>query len=335
MATGKRINKTLIIIIAIMLLLAMSFSIFVIYAEAIRGQSFQSLACEGVFQVLMISKRHRSVESCLKRLEKSRIENENYTVPESYIKNYDLDIYTIDGFEVCVFNENAQSGKYIFYLHGGAYVDQPLIFHYQFLTKLSEELDCTIIMPVYPKAPNYTYETTIPMVVDTYQDLLTRVDSANITVMGDSAGASMAISLCEHFNIIGIPQPSELIVFSPCIDATFTNPDIAEYEDKDLLLALNVLKTKLLSYAGSEEALSDYLVSPIKGDYSNIAPITLFVGTYEVLLPDIRIFHENCVATCVEIDYYEYENMLHVFPLYPIPEAVEVRGIIKTIILGE
>lgn len=335
MKTGNRPNKPLLIVLAVLLSLTLLFTSFVVYAEAGRGQSYQSLAVEGVFRVLMISKRHRSIEGCLKRLEVSRVSNENYKVPQNYIDNYNLAIYTVNDFEVCVFNEEATSGKYIFYLHGGAFVDQPLIFHYEFLERLSTDMDCTIVMPVYPKAPNYTFETAIPMVVNTYKDLLNRVDSNNITVMGDSAGASMSLSVCQYFNEANIPQPKDIIVFSPCMDGTMSNPEIYDYENRDLLLAMNVLKTKLNSYAGGEANLTNYLVSPICGDFHNLAPITLFTGTEEVLLPDMQLFHEKAIAEGIDLTYYEYNNMLHVFPLYPIPEGEEVRGIINNIILGE
>lgn len=334
MATTRKLKKKYKILISIVIVIVLSFSSIVIYAEAIQNRSYQSLLIEGVFRVIMAEKRSRTVEECLMQLEESREINAEYSVPEKFIDKYNLDAYSIDNFEVLTFNKSAESGKYIFYLHGGAYVDQPLSFHYQFLDKLSKELECTIIMPIYPKAPNYTYETTIPMVSNTYVDLLTRVDSQSITVMGDSAGASMALSLCQYFKVNSIAQPKDIIMFSPALDATFSNPEIPDYIKNDPLLSLNVVRTKINSYAGTEEALTNYLVSPINGDITGLGKMTIFVGTYEILLADARIFHNMATDLGIDMNYYEYDKMLHVFPIYPIPESKEVRETIKTIIFG-
>lgn len=327
-------KKSQLILFTVILILVVLGTSFLVCAEG-TGQSYQAILANGVFRVLSYNTRHNSFEWGLNKLEKNRRVNENYIVPSYYITHYDLDVYKIDNFQVVVFNKDAESGKYIFYLHGGAFAAQPIVFHYDFLKKLSEEIDCTIVMPIYPKAPNYTFETTIPMVVNTYTDLLTRVDSQNITVMGDSAGAAMSLSVCQYFKTQNIPQPADIIVFSPCMDGKFDNPDIAEYQSRDFMLAQKMLIVKISSYAGSEENLENYLVSPIYGDFNGLAPITLFMGTEEILLPDVRLFVNMAKEQEIDLNYYEYEHMLHVFPLFPIPEAVEVRGMVKDIILDK
>lgn len=331
---AKNKKKILLIVVSVFLIMALLFASFVVYAEAVRKQSYQSLAVASIFKIIMLSKQGSTQESALKNLESRRIKNQDYKVHQKYVRKYDMEIYDSEGFEVCVINKSSQSGKYIFYLHGGAFVEQPLSFHYSFLKKLAKETDVTVIMPVYPKAPNYTYETSIDMVVKTYKGLLENVNSEDITIMGDSAGGSMSLSVCQHFNKIGLPQPSNIIMFSPCLDCTLSNPEINDYIKKDLLLSLTLLKVKVDAYAGSEDALKNYLVSPIYGDLENLAPMTLFVGGNEIFVPDSRIFVKMAEEKGIIVDYYEYDNMLHAFPVYPIPEAKEVREIINKKING-
>ncbi len=331
MQTTKR--KVLISLFTVLLILGIVFTSFVVCAEG-TGHSYQSVFVNGVFVLLNYNNLHNSQEWGYKRLEKNRQINENYTVPKRYIKTYNLDIYKIDGFEVVVFNKNSTEKNTIFYLHGGAYSEQPLVFHFNFLKKLSKETGAAIVMPIYPKAPNYTFEKTTSMVVNAYLDLIKSVESQYITVMGDSAGASMSLSICQYFNENDIPQPKNIVLFSPVMDAKLDNPDIANYQKKDLMLGLDSLKVKIESYAGGKENLENYLVSPLFGSFDNLAPITLFMGTAEILLPDARLFVELARQKQIPLDYFEYPNMLHVFALFPIPEGKEARQIVKDIVLG-
>ena len=90
MTLSKKTKKRLIVLISLLMILILVFSILVIYAKVIRKQSYQSLVCEDVLQILMVVKRNRTPDDCLERLEKSRIKNENYLIPENYINSYDL-----------------------------------------------------------------------------------------------------------------------------------------------------------------------------------------------------------------------------------------------------
>lgn len=314
--------------------MSLVFGSFVAVAEISRDQSWQSFFIEYGARVFLTAKRNADDDKCQKILEKASKRNEDYSISSFYIKHYKLELYKINGFEVCIFNSEASSNKCIYYLHGGAYVDQPLLPHFSFLKKLSSELACAIVMPIYPKAPNYTYESTIAMVFDGYQDLLLRNDPSDISIMGDSAGGGMALALCEYCKIKEVPQPSNVIMFSPCVDATLSIVD-NEYAEKDPMISDNIVRAKLLAYAGDEESLTNYLVSPIYGDFTDIAPMTVFVGTYELLLPYIRQLKADADSLNITMNYYEYERMLHVFPLMPIPESREVRAIIKKIVLDE
>ena len=56
--------------------------------------------------------------------------------------------------------------------------------------------------------------------------------------------------------------------------------------------------------------------------------MTIFVGTREILLPDIRFFKEKLQKFSNDVAYHEYVNQNHVFPIFPIEEGKEARSII-------
>lgn len=332
-AKCKKQNKALIIFLAVTLMLGTMFTAFIFTAELARHQSWQSFAIECGARIALAGKRNKSAEECASIIEKAREKNKDYTVPRYYVKRYNIEITDFEGIEICEFNKNAENDNFIYYIHGGAYVDQPLLFHYSFLDELTTQLNCKAIMPIYPKAPNFTYLTVIDKVYSLYLKLLESVPASKITLMGDSAGGALALALCEYLKIQCVEQPANLIMFSPCTDATLTITD-NEFAKMDPMFSENVIKAKLKAYAGGEEELSNYLVSPFYGDFVNIAPMTVFVGTYETLLPYVRQFHDKASLLGINMNYFEYDKMMHVFPLMPIPEAVEARERIVDIILN-
>ena len=47
-----------------------------------------------------------------------------------------------------------------------------------------------------------------------------------LTIMGDSAGGGMSLALAQKFREECLPQPSNIVLLSPWLDITMTNPDI-------------------------------------------------------------------------------------------------------------
>ena len=73
-------------------------------------------------------------------------------------------------------------------------------------------------------------------------------------------------------------------------------------------------------------------MSPVYGSLKNLAPITLFIGTRDILYPDCRKLWNNAAAEGVKINFREYEGMVHNWMLGPMPEAKRaIKEIIDTI----
>jgi acetyl esterase/lipase len=83
--------------------------------------------------------------------------------------------------------KNGSSGKTIFYLHGGAYIQGFSMIHWIFLKHLLHATKCTIIAPDYPLAPNFTYIDSYKMVKPIYKELISKAGGENVILMGDSS----------------------------------------------------------------------------------------------------------------------------------------------------
>ena len=188
--------------------------------------------------------------------------------------------------------------------------------------------------PVYPPAPNYQFTAAYDRLLTFYSEMPETHEAKDIVSMGGSAGCGLALGLAELLHESDLPQPGEIILMSPWLDLSMDNPAIIEYEDVDPMLTVCALRGMGQSWAGTSD-MKDYRLSPIYGKLTGLAPVTLFVGTHELFLPDARRFRDLAEKSGLVVNYFEFDRMNHIFPLYPIPEAAEAQDRIVEIMLGE
>ncbi|MEI3611517.1 alpha/beta hydrolase [Pseudogracilibacillus sp. SO30301A] len=266
-------------------------------------------------------------------LKEKQIENRKpYILPKYIQRKFDIEKQHFDGMDCYIFNqEKNTSEKSILYLHGGGYIKQPSVYHWNFLWKVAKETNVKIYVPIYPKAPNHQYKESFDKVLPIYEWILETSNKENIILMGDSAGGGFALALAQLLLEKGLPQPRKIILLSPWLDITMKNSDAHALEHKDPMLGIYGLIQMGKAYAGDTD-LNNYLLSPINGKINGLGEITLFIGTHEVLLPDARKFRDMVTSQGVKINYFEYPKMNHIFMVYPIPEAKKATEKIVNII---
>ncbi|MGT2933908.1 alpha/beta hydrolase [Streptococcus catagoni] len=237
------------------------------------------------------------------------------------------------GMQVHRWNKSGKANqRVILYLHGGSYLNNPTSYHIDTLKTLSTSLDAEIVLPIYPKAPSFTYQDSIPKLIELYKGIRQKTDPKNITIMGDSAGGGLALALALAVKDNGLTQPKDIILLSPWLDVSMSNPGIPAFEESDPILSAWGLRRVGEIWAGGAEHINHPYVSPINGDFTNLAPITLFVGTREIFYPDIIIFREKLASMNHPHQLFEGTGMNHVYPIYPISEAKDAQyKIIDTI----
>ena len=227
--------------------------------------------------------------------------------------------------------KEALCDQHIMYLHGGAYVVNFTLPHWLYMGSLAERLNATVIAPDYPLAPEYHVEDVFKIMIPLYEKVMKIAGSQNLTLMGDSAGGGMALALAQQLRDNGIEQPGQIILLSPWLDVTMSNPKITQVDKDDPLLNVEGLIESGQQYAGRLDT-RDPRVSPLYGKLEGLAPITIFIGTADILLPDCRKLKVRADFTRLRVRYYEYEGMLHDGMLYPIPEARDIRDkIVETL----
>ncbi|MFM0289243.1 alpha/beta hydrolase fold domain-containing protein [Paraburkholderia megapolitana] len=216
--------------------------------------------------------------------------------------------------------------NHVLYLHGGGYVDPIHPAHWKFLQRLVHETGCRVVVPLYPRTPEHQFTDALAMVDASYTNLLRNVSKDRFVIMGDSAGGGMALAFAQHLVATDRTPPRELVLISPWLDATMNNPDISFFERRDPWLDRHELVECGQMYAGGESADHPF-VSPINGSVSGIDRITVFIGGRDIFLPDCVKFATAAKQTTNVNIVYEPE-MIHVWPILPIPEARAAQNLI-------
>lgn len=238
-----------------------------------------------------------------------------------------VDQYRLHGhkvFSLSPRNAKSPNHKYILYLHGGAYVQSFAWPHWDFLSLLVNKANCTITAPDYPLAPAHTYEQAFAMVAELYKELIKTVNPAELILMGDSAGGGFALALAQLMKNESIPQPAQIILLSPWLDLSLTNPAIKDIDPSDFFLGVEGLQLAGKAYAGNASP-DYYLLSPINGPLEDLAKISVFMGSREILVADARKLKAMADAKGITLHYHEYPGMFHTWMLLNLPESRQAK----------
>lgn len=248
--------------------------------------------------------------------------------PTRLFNKYDIETAIIDGAKVYTLSVKDQiPTDTIYYLHGGGFACGLSLIHWEIITYFADQLGYRIVIPDYPLIPKADYIEIYDFVLNLYKEIAK--SKGRLFIVGDSAGASLVLGLSQLIDKEKLRKPDHLIMISPWMDVAMTNTEIERLQPIDPSLDCDGLK-----YAGQVYSMGDLqnpLVSPIYGEYQDASPMTLIVGTLDLLYPDCHKFNEICKEKGVNLSFYEYENMVHLFPLFNIPQAKEVREIMVSI----
>lgn len=225
------------------------------------------------------------------------------------------------------------NARAVLYLHGGAYVGQITSWHWLFCDRLCRRTGAEVVVPVYPLAPQHGYESAYDELQALYAGMVERYGADAITLMGDGAGAGLALGLIEAVSEAGFDAPARCVLISPEVDLSFSNPAITSRVEKDSMLSVWGLYEAGKLWADGDD-LSGWRLSPLEGDLSCLREVAVYLGTDEVLYPDGVELHDRLVAAGARSRLYVGQNLGHSWPLWPTLEGAAALKQISEFVLG-
>lgn len=208
------------------------------------------------------------------------------------------------------------------YLHGGAYVRPITAWHWRLLRRLVVESGCTIIVPQYPLAPGSTCASTIPCLQQSVQAWMEHY--AHYGLIGDSAGAGMAVALSLAQHDTGERMAQQLLLITPWLDITLDDATCADIAQSDPMLAIDGAREAGRLYAGNLPTSHPWC-SPVMADPRGLPPTHMWCAEHDICTPAALRFAEQVRHTGGRITVHHGRGMPHVWPLLPAPEGWAAR----------
>ncbi len=268
-----------------------------------------------------MKKAFENVEDAKIALEETKYQAAGKYNGTTYEFNHKVKIRDYYGSLVYVVNDQGLPDQCtVLYIHGGAWFQDPLNYHFEYTDLLADTLNAKVVMPIYPKVPHRDYRTTFELLSKIYNRLLTQVDDAKqLVIMGDSAGGQIALAFAQKLQKEQVSQPGHIVLISPVLDATFDNSEARKYEKEDPILGIEGSKYFVKLWAG-DLPLDDYKMSPINGNLEGLGHITMTIGTKETLYPDVVKFSHMLNEKGIKHEFILGYSLFHIYPIFPIPE---------------
>lgn len=230
-----------------------------------------------------------------------------------------------DGHPIFTLSPQSGSSRRILYIHGGAYVLDMQPGYWGLLGEMVDRTDAAVVAPCYPLTPEHDWQQSYDWMMQVYDGLVEEVGADNIIIMGDSAGAGFALGLTQILRDQDKAVPHKMVLLSPWLDVSMTDPMQPGLTQKDRILGIDGLRAAGEWWAGKTTTVDMPPVSPLFGSLEKLPPIAVFTGTFDLLWPDARKFKEKAETEGLALDYFEFPAMQHVWMLFPIPEAKKAR----------
>ncbi|KAI0127083.1 Alpha/Beta hydrolase protein [Xylariales sp. AK1849] len=235
----------------------------------------------------------------------------------------------------------------IYYFAGGAFQSPPSGEHWSFVSKLTSELwsQYNVTLVSYPLAPNSPASDSLPLLRRLLTSVITEAASngERLTLMGDSAGGNVALSLgfwwaeevASLSSSLDVPEGSlrstlqSIIAISPAVDLRNSNPAISQVDHSDPLLGATYTKDVARAWVAAPpmnpallSSPEDPHISPVlhsPKSYRLLAELGITLhgiyGTYDVLAPDVDVLRQKCEKYGIEGKWLVWEGQMHCFVL--------------------
>jgi monoterpene epsilon-lactone hydrolase len=217
--------------------------------------------------------------------------------------------------------------NHVMFLHGGGYINEIVPAHWRFVGEMTRKAGVVCVVPIYPLAPRATAKDIVPKTAELLRMLLEDAGPAKVTVVGNSAGAGLALAACQWLRDRGHRQPNRLMLISPAADASVSRPEQVEIAARDPIQDVPGIVEAGRLYAGDLD-LGHPFVSPLNGAFRSLAPITIFSGTRDLLYPDSVDLAERARAVGVQVELHLLRDQPHNYALMPTPEGRQARATI-------
>ncbi|MDQ1610496.1 MAG: epsilon-lactone hydrolase [Pyrinomonadaceae bacterium] len=228
---------------------------------------------------------------------------------------------------VAAANAGAAAGAgVIFYIHGGGFVSGSAATQRPVTAALARLTGQRVFSLDYRLAPEHRYPAALDDAVAAYEWLLARegVPADSISVAGDSAGGGLVLGCLLRLRDAGLAPPACAVCFSPWADLAGTGASVRTNDGRCAMFRTENIEEFAAAYLPTGASPRDPYASPAHaGNFRDLPPLLLQVGSTELLLDDARGIHEQIRAAGGASRLEIYEDVPHGWQMLDglVPEA--------------
>lgn len=251
-------------------------------------------------------------------------------VPEGLAAGHDIAHQEIAGARCTWIAPARRDAGTILFLHGGAYVFGPGPGHWEWLCAMSDATGMAGLLVRYDRAPEACY----PVALGQALAACALMDGPWV-LAGDSSGGGLALATAFRLRDDRAPLPRGMVLNSPWLDVTMSNPGLRANRDRDVMLGTDALERYARDYVGGADP-RDPCISPAFGDPAGLPPMIITVGGAELMLWEIRDWASACRAAGTPCEVIEVNDAVHDFAMARtlFPEAREVFPLLAAFARG-
>jgi monoterpene epsilon-lactone hydrolase len=212
---------------------------------------------------------------------------------------------------------DSEPSRVVLYLHGGGYTIGSIASYRSYTGRLARATQSRLLSVGYRLAPEHPFPAALDDAVSSYHWLLDQgISPSRISVVGDSAGGGLALSMAIAIRDAGAPTPASIVAIGPSTDLAKEGASMKERAHLDPIVTYESSMAHALRYVGPRGNLKHPLASPLYADLRGLPPLLIMVGTHEALFDDSTRFAAKAEAAGVEVQLDIWEEMIHVWPFF-------------------
>ena len=240
-------------------------------------------------------------------------------------KNYYLIARDVMGYRLISYQKNKSPGKgAVLYLFGGGMITQPDKLDFALAERIMEQTGKDVWFLFYPLcSEDVKIDRTYEVSFESYRLMTETYKAENISVLGFSSGAALALGIFLHNNAMGRPvnMPGKIISVSPggIPDVTLSeNKDIWErvnaLNHKDIMIDPTYFKTAREICKGDAD-IPEYMLDGTVGDFTDFPKTYFYYGENECLYAFADEFKKAMEKYHVPYEIIVGKGMCHCYPL--------------------
>jgi len=272
-------------------------------------------AVTGLMRLLRLRAKGR-LDAVRREVAQRTLRPASFAPPARLDRHMQLSVARRHGWPVYDVCPPATPTVHLVYLHGGAYIREISPGHWRAVVRIARTAGAHVVVPIYPLAPHGTARDTVRIAADIAADVIAEHGSDAVVTLGESAGGGLTLAAAQHLRDRHHVQPRRLVLVAPWLDLTLDDPRITPIEPLDAMLDRDGLRLAGRMYAG-ELPLDTPEASPLHGELRGLAPITVFVGTHDLLNPDAHALAQRAKDANLSVELIEQPGGQHVYPFLP------------------